>query len=138
MESFRQVGLVRLIRQTIAVLATIAFFTSASSCHAADNSLREVFLDAFYGAGIGTLVGGAFMVFTKKPADHLENLGYGAAAGVLFGTAFGLAKSAKAFAEIENGKIKIAMPTIIPDLVESPSTGQTTVVWHASFLRGTF
>lgn len=128
---------VRLAKQFIAAVAAITFFTSAFPCHAESN-LREVFQDAFYGAAIGALVGGALMAFTKKPADHLENVYYGAAAGVLAGTGYGLVKSAKSLAEIDNGKIKIAMPTIIPDLVESPSTRQTTVVWHASILRGTF
>ncbi len=126
------------LRQIIAAMAIISLFTAASTSYAAENSLREVFQDAFYGAGIGALVGGAFMVFTKKPADHLDYIGYGAAAGVLAGTAYGLAKSARALAEIDNGKIKIAIPTIVPDLIESPSTGQTTVMWHANILRGTF
>jgi hypothetical protein len=30
------------------------------------------------------------------------------------------------------------MPTIVPELVESPSTRQTTVSWKADILRGTF
>lgn len=126
------------IRQVLAVLTIISLFGAATSSYAAENTLREVFQDAFYGAGIGALVGGAFMLFTKKPGDHLENLGYGAAVGVLAGTAYGLAKSARALAEIDNGKIRIAVPMIVPDLIESPSTRQTTVMWHANILRGTF
>jgi hypothetical protein len=126
------------IRQIIVVMAIISFFTAASSSYADENTLREVFQDAFYGAGIGALVGGAFIAFTKKPTDHLNDIGYGAAVGVLAGTAFGLAKSARALAEIDNGKIKIAVPTIVPDLVVSPSTRQNTVMWCASILRGTF
>lgn len=126
------------IRLITAVIALISFFTAASSSYADENSLREVFQDAFYGAGIGALVGGAFIAFTKKPADHLNNIGYGAAVGVLAGTAYGLAKSARALAEINNGKIKIAVPTIVPDLVVSPSTRQSSVMWYASIFRGTF
>lgn len=128
----------RQIRQIMATFVLISFFTAASSSCAAENTLKDVFQDAFYGAGIGVLVGGAFMAFTKKPADHFDYLGYGAAAGVLAGTAYGLAKSARALAEIDNGKIRIAIPTIVPDLFESPSTRQTTVMWHANILRGTF
>jgi uncharacterized membrane protein YebE (DUF533 family) len=126
------------IRLIIAVIALFSFFTVASSSYADENSLREVFQDAFYGAGIGALVGGAFIAFTKKPADHLNNIGYGAAVGVLAGTTYGLAKSAKALAEINNGEIKIAVPTIVPDLVVSPSTRQSSIMWCASILRGTF
>jgi uncharacterized membrane protein YebE (DUF533 family) len=126
------------IRQIMAVMVLISIVTSTSSSCAEENTLREVFQDAFYGAGIGALVGGALMAFTKKPADHLDNIAYGAAGGILAGTAYGLAKSARALAEIDNGKIKIAVPMIVPDLVVSPSGRQTTVLWQANILRGTF
>lgn len=126
------------IRQIVAIMALITTLTSASSSWADDVSLREVLQDALYGVGIGALVGGALMVFTKKPADHLDYIAYGAASGILAGTAYGLAKSARPLAELENGKVKFAVPTIMPDLVESPSTRQTTVMWHAKILQGTF
>jgi len=126
------------LKQMVAVVICVSFLSVASSAHASDSTLREVFEDAFYGAGIGALVGGAILAFTKKPANHLDYIGYGAATGVLAGTAFGLAKSARALAEIDNGRVRIAVPTLIPDLVESPTGRQTTVMWHASILRGTF
>lgn len=125
-------------KQMFAMMICVSFLSAATSTHAADNVLREVFEDAFYGAGIGALVGGAILAFTKKPADHLDYIGYGAASGVLAGTAYGLAKTARAFAEIDNGRVRIAVPTIIPNLVESPASRQTTVMWQASILRGTF
>lgn len=128
----------RLFKQMIALMICVSFLSAASSAQAADSLLREVFEDAFYGAGIGALVGGAILAFTKKPADHLDYIGYGAASGVLAGTAYGLAKSARALAEIDNGRVRIAVPTIIPNLVESPTTRQTAVMWQASILRGTF
>ena len=126
------------ITRMVAVVICISFLSAASPVHAADSTLREVFEDALYGAGIGALVGGAILAFTNKPADHLDYIGYGAASGVLAGTAFGLAKSARALAEINNGRVRIAIPTIIPNLVESPASRQSTVMWHASILRGTF
>lgn len=125
------------LRKIIAVM-TLVSLLSTSSAFAADEVLREVFTDAFYGAAIGGLVGGALMVFKNKPADHLNYIAYGAASGVLVGTAYGLAKSAKAFAEVENGRVKIALPTIIPELIVSPSSGRTTVAWKADLIRGTF
>ena len=33
---------------------------------------------------------------------------------------------------------KTYIPTIIPELVVSPSSGQTTVAWRADLIRGTF
>ena len=109
-----------------------------STSFAAENVFRETFQDAFYGGAVGALVGAAFMAFTKKPADHLEDMGYGAAVGVLAGTTYGLARSARSLASIDNGKVKIAMPTIIPDLVEFPSSKQAAICWRANLLSGTF
>ena len=126
------------LRKLVAVMTLVSLLSTASSAFAADDTIREVFTDAFYGAAIGALVGGALMVFTDRPAKHFDRIAYGAASGVLIGTAYGLAKSARAFAEVENGRIKIALPTIIPELVVSPASGQTTVAWKADLIRGTF
>lgn len=126
------------LKKMIAVMTMVSLLTTVSSAFAADDTIREVFTDAFYGAGIGALVGGALMVFKDKPADHFNYIAYGAATGVIAGTAYGLAKSARAFAEVENGSVKIALPTIIPELLVSPSSGRTTVAWKADLIRGTF
>jgi hypothetical protein len=126
------------LRKIVAVMTLVSLLSMASSAFAADDTLREVFTDAFYGAAIGGLVGGAIMVFRTKPLDHLNYMAYGAASGVLVGTAYGLAKSARAFAQVENGGVKIAFPTVIPELVESPASGRTTVAWKADLIRGTF
>ncbi|MDD2898782.1 MAG: hypothetical protein PHI31_08715 [Desulfuromonadaceae bacterium] len=125
-------------RKLVAVMTLVSLLSATSSAFAADDTLREVFTDAFYGAAIGGLVGGAFMVFKSKPLDHANYIAYGAASGVLIGTAYGLAKSARAFAEVENGRVKVAFPTVVPELVVSPSSGQTTVAWKADLIRGTF
>jgi integral membrane sensor domain MASE1 len=126
------------LKKIVAVMMLVSLLSTTSSAFAADDTLREVFTDAIYGAAIGGLVGAAFTVFQTKPLDHLNYVGYGAAAGVLVGTALGLAKSARAFAEVENGRVKIALPTIVPELLVSPASGQTTVAWKAELLRGTF
>jgi hypothetical protein len=126
------------LRKLVAVMTLVSLLSTTTSAFAADDTIREVFTDAFYGAAIGGLIGGAFMVFTRKPADHFNYIAYGAASGVLVGTAVGLAKSARAFAEVENGRVKVAFPTIIPELVVSPASGQTTIAWKADLIRGTF
>lgn len=125
-------------KKLVTVITMVSLLSAASSAFAADDTIKEVFTDALYGAAIGGLVGGAFMVFKTKPLDHLNYIAYGAASGVLVGTAYGLAKSARAFAEVENGRVKVAFPTVTPDLVVSPSTGRTTVAWKADLIRGTF
>src|ERR1035437_3659465 len=115
------------VRKLIAVMTLVSLLSTASSAFASEDTLREVFTDAFYGAAIGGLVGGAIMVFQRKPFDHANYIAYGAASGVLVGTAFGLAKSARALAEVENGRVKVAFPTIIPELEVSPASGQRVV-----------
>jgi hypothetical protein len=125
-------------KQLVALMTFFTLLGAVTSAYADDNALRDTFQSAFYGGAVGALVGAALLAFTHKPADHLDYMGFGAAAGVLGGTAYGVVKASRALASIENGKFKIAMPTIIPDLVESPSTKQTTVAWRAEILRGTF
>jgi hypothetical protein len=122
----------------ITLLALVTLLTSQSSALASENAFKEVFQDAFYGGAAGTLVGLALTAFAKKPADHLDNLAYGAAAGILAGAAYGLTKSARALAEIDNGRVRIGMPSIVPDLVEPRGNGQPLITWRADILRGTF
>lgn len=127
------------LKNIIALMTLVATLGASTSAFAVDeNAFRETFSSALYGGAVGALVGAALMVFTKKPADHLDYMGFGAAAGVLAGTVYGVAKSSHAFATIDNGNLKIALPTIIPELIESPVTKQTTVSWRADILRGTF
>ena len=126
-------------QKLVALITLVTMLGSSTAAFAVDeNAFRETFTSAFYGAAVGALVGTALMVFTRKPADHLDYIGFGAAAGTLAGTAYGVARSSRSFAIVENGSVKIGMPSIIPDLVESPSSKQMTVTWRADILRGTF
>lgn len=126
------------MNRIICLMTLVSILTTATSSFASDNTFREIFQDAFYGGAVGSLVGAAFMAFTRKPVNHLENIGYGAAVGILVGTTYGVSKTARSLAEIDNGRVKIAMPTIIPDLVESSTSRQATITWRAEILRGTF
>jgi hypothetical protein len=125
-------------KKNVAIMTLAAIFCASTSAFAEENAFRDTFQSAFYGGAVGALVGAALLAFTKKPVNHLDYMGFGAAAGVLAGTAYGVGKATRALASIENGKVRIALPTVIPDLVESPVTRQTTVCWRADILRGTF
>lgn len=125
-------------KRIVALATLVAMLGATTSAFADDNAFRDTFQSAFYGGAVGALVGAALLVFTKKPADHLDYMGFGAAAGVLAGAAYGVAKSSRSLASIENGNLRIAMPTVIPDLMESPVTKQTVISWRADILRGTF
>ena len=126
------------INKIITLLTLVSLLGATSSAFADDNAFRDTFQSAFYGGAAGALVGAALLAFAKKPADHLNYMGYGAAVGVLAGTAYGVTKTARSLAYIENGKLRIGMPTIIPDLIDSPASRQITVCWRANILRGTF
>jgi hypothetical protein len=108
-------------RKIISTLVIFATLLGAIPASAVDQALQETLQDALYGIMIGTLVGGATVAFTKKPAKHLVNFGVGAGCGAIGGTIFGLAKAVKTLAEVEDGKVKFAMPTIVPEYVDSPA-----------------
>jgi hypothetical protein len=98
------------------------------------NEVKEVFMDGFYGALAGTLVGAAFLAFTSHPEDHLENLAIGAGVGALVGTAYGIAKASSAFAEIDHGKLTFHVPTIKLDL----SAKNSRALWSTGLFRYNF
>lgn len=119
------------------VLAFLLIFT-ATPCFAAENTFKTIFQDVFYGGLSGALVGAAVLAFTNHPSEHLDYIALGAAAGVLVGATYGAVTSTRSLAEVENGQVKFAMPTIIPTLREIDSKGHTTIVASAELIRGRF
>ncbi len=69
-----------------------------------------IFKDALYGAGIGGLAGGALYLVDSN--DFGAKVGIGVLIGLIGGTVIGVYESQGAFVQIENGKIKVAMPQI--------------------------
>ncbi len=128
----------QLRRLAIMLLAASLFSVWSYPACAAENAFKEIFTDGLYGGLAGALVGGALLAFTHKPGDHLDYVYYGAAGGVLAGSAYGLVKSAKSLAEVENGSVKFAMPTIMPDIQEASVRGGQTLTFKAELLRGKF
>lgn len=123
------------MRKMSMVLSVLMFVCWSVPCHAAENAFKTIFTDSLYGGLTGSLVGAAVMAFAKKPGDHLDYMAYGAATGVLVGAAYGIGK---AVVEFDNGKMKFAMPTVIPDIKDSNSKGQTAIVFMAELLHGKF
>lgn len=104
----------------------------------ADDALESIFRNAFLGGLVGGVAGAAFLVLADKPGDHLDYIGYGAAGGVLAGAAYGSIKTTRALAEVDNGKVKLAVPTIVPGFVPVGTKGEREVVLTAEVLRGRF
>jgi hypothetical protein len=125
-------------RALIATVILLLSITWTMPLHAADSSLKVVFEDSLYGGLVGALVGSATLAFTHKASDHLDNITYGAAAGVIAGAGIGIFTSVRhAMVEYENGRVKLGMPTVLPDIQES-SRGQLVLAVKADLLRGTF
>ena len=123
------------MRKISMVLSVIFFVCWSAPCRAAESVFKQVFTDSVYGGLSGTLVGAAALAFTKRPGDHLDYMAYGAATGVLVGAAYGLGR---AMVEMEHGKVAWAVPTVIPDIKDTNSKGQTPIVVMAELLRGKF
>lgn len=127
------------MKNVLTLLLAVSILASMNlPCYASDNAFKDTFESAFYGGLAGALVGGALLVFTKHPKDHLDYMGYGAAGGILVGATYGIVKTTRALAEYDNGKVKFALPTIMPELRENASTGQTSLAFNAQILRGKF
>ena len=126
-------------KRTLMVMISVVLLTSLSvPCRAADSSFSELFENTVYGGVVGALVGGALLVFTSKPSDHLDYLSIGAASGVLAGVAYTVAKPAKSLIAVENGNVKIAIPAIIPDFQENKPKGLAGMMLKADLISGTF
>jgi hypothetical protein len=124
-----------LMRSLSVVLSIFCFVCWSVPCRAAESVFKQVFTDSLYGGLSGTLVGAAAMAFTKRAGDHLDYMAYGAATGVLVGAAYGLGR---AVVEMEHGKVAWSVPTVIPDIQDTNSKGQTPIVVMAELLRGKF
>lgn len=95
--------------------------------------MEEVLIDGFYGGLAGALVGAAFMAFKENPGDHLDDIAIGAGVGVIAGTLYGVGRAARAFAEVQDGKLTVQMPTIRFDL--EPVGKGLQPRWSADLLR---
>ena len=125
-------------KRFLTISMIIALLTCWSTPSMAENALRDIFENALYGGLAGALVGGALLAFTKKPGDHLDYLAYGGSGGVLLGATYGVVKASRSLAEYENGRVKFALPTVIPDFLEASARGQATVAIKADLFRGSF
>lgn len=92
----------------VSLLLSFILFASISY---AETRGAVVMKDTAYGAVTGGIIGAAILAFQDDPGDKLEYITYGAAAGAIVGAVFGVYE-ATSLVEIENGKTKIAMPTV--------------------------
>lgn len=118
------------------VIAALLLFV-ATPALADDGPVVTIFKDVFYGSLSGALVGSVVMAFTKHPGDHLNFIGYGAAGGAVIGATYGTVSATRALAEINDGKVKFAMPSLMPAFRDGPN-GSSAVMVTAQLVRGRF
>ena len=125
-------GFLQKMSMVVSVLVLVCW---SVPCRAAETMLNEVLKGSANGGITGTLFGAAVMAFANKTGDQLDYMAYGAASGVLAGTAYGLGK---AMLEVENGTVKWSLPAVRPDFKDPNSRGQAQIVFMAELLRGRF
>lgn len=130
-------------RIKLTVIVAMALLLTASwsvPLYAAENQnpFQVVLEDSLYGGLLGTVIGSATLAFTNHKSDHLDNIAYGAAIGVITGAGVGIFTNInRALVEYENGRLRLAVPKVMPDLQET-SRGQYVLAVKADLLRGTF
>jgi hypothetical protein len=125
-------------RMATRVLSLVILIIWTAPCSAAESAFKEVFQDALYGGMAGTLIGAAVMAFTKRTGEHLDYMGYGAAGGALVGAAVGLTLINRSLAELDKGKVKFAIPVVMPDFKDANARGAGEIVLNTELLSGKF
>jgi len=120
------------------LLSSFLLFTLAGQAWAQqDSSMKTVFQDAGFGGLAGLLVGGALLVFTDEPGDHLDYLAYGAAVGVLAGAAFGIFSVSRPLFLVEQGGLRWQMPLLKAEM-EQPAKGVSQVRYSLTLMEYRF
>jgi len=125
----------RKIRKIISMITITAILFGSIPAFAGDDTLLDTLQDSIYGVLIGTLIGGATVPFARKPADHLINIGIGAGVGAIGGAVFGLTKAVKTLVEIEDSRVRFALPTVIPEFEDSPSVSSGKVAFTVGLIH---
>ncbi|OGQ58148.1 MAG: hypothetical protein A3J24_00310 [Deltaproteobacteria bacterium RIFCSPLOWO2_02_FULL_53_8] len=131
------------IKKTVIVslLASFIFVSTVPAAFAADDALQKTVNDALYGGLLGALVGTAVTLLSKEPSDNLGNIPTGAALGVLFGAAYGLATSSgtvQSVGEIEGTKFTLQVPTVERVSVYDSRTAKTENIQHIGLIKYKF
>jgi len=92
----------------ISIIAVLLIMIFQGAAFAMETEGDVIFRDSLYGAAIGALLGVAIYAID---GNHLgEKVGGGVLVGTLGGLFYGLSET-RSFAEIEDGKVKFAVPT---------------------------
>ncbi len=94
----------------ILIIAVLSFMIFQGNVFAVETEGEIIFRDSLYGAAIGALLGTAFYLADQD--DFAEKISAGVIIGTFGGLIYGFIETSS-FVEIENDKIKFAVPTPI-------------------------
>ena len=113
----------------ISLIAVLSIMIFHGAAFAMETEGDIVFRDSLYGAAIGGLLGAAVYAIDS---NHLgEKIGGGVLVGTLGGLFYGLSET-RSLAEIEDGKVKFAVPTPV---IQETNRGTQ---YSASLLKAKF
>jgi len=120
--------------KVMTIAAMLAFMPVQA--HAGDYEVANVMDDAFYGAGLGGMVGLGLMLLSDKPTNNWNYLTRGVGFGIIAGAAFGVYRTSRSLAQMDNGEIKFGVPTPQLAFQETP-TGLDMMV-STDLFQGSF
>jgi len=120
--------------KVLLIAAALAFVPAKAS--AGDYEVANVMDDALYGAGVGGLVGLGLMLLSTSPTSNWNYLTQGVGVGIIAGAAYGVYRSSRAFAQVEDGQINLGMPT--PQFAVQDTPAGLVLVAKTDLIAGQF
>ncbi len=120
--------------QILLVAAALAFVPAKAS--AGDYEVANVMDDALYGAGVGGLVGLGLMLISTSPTSNWNYVTQGVGVGIIAGAAYGVYRSSRAFAQVEDGQINLGVPT--PQFAVQDTPAGLALVAKTDLIAGEF
>jgi len=120
--------------KAMVVIAMLALFPV--QVLAADYEVQNVMDDVLYGAGVGGMIGLGVLLLSNKPSDNWNYVTRGVGVGIIAGAAYGVFRSSKAFAQVEDGQIHLGVPT--PELAVLVTPVGLDLALKTDLIRGSF
>jgi len=121
--------------KVVMVVSMLAFLPTQQA-EAGDYEVANVMDDALYGAGVGGMVGLGIMLLSDAPTNNWNYVSRGIGFGIIAGAAFGVYRTSKAFAEVEDGQIHLGMPS--PEFALQETQQGLDLAIKTDLVRGTF
>ena len=119
----------------ILLIASVLAFVPAKAS-AGDYEVANVMDDALYGAGVGGMVGLGLMLLSTSPTSNWNYLTQGVGVGIIAGAAYGVYRSSRAFAQVEDGQINLGMPS--PQFAVQDTPAGLMLVARTDLIAGEF